>query len=63
MKAKNLAQLSVAIIFAIGLIVLTGMKIMPTEVLAGFVGVAITWVFEEKRREKEIARLIASLKK
>jgi len=63
MTAKNIAQLSLVIIFGVGLIVLTAMKIMPTEVLAGFAGVAVTWVFEEKKKEKEIARLIDSLKK
>lgn len=63
MTARNLAQISVAIILCIGVIVLTAMKIMPTEVLAGFAGMAITWVFEEKQKEKEIARLIDSLKK
>lgn len=63
MTAKNIAQLSVAIIFAIGLIVLTAMKIMPTEVLAGFAGVAVTWVFKEKEKEREINRLMANLRK
>lgn len=63
MTAKNLAQIAVAIILCIGVIVLTAMKIMPTEVLAGYAGMAITWVYKEKQKEKEIARLIDSLKK
>lgn len=58
MATKGLAQLAVAIIFAVGLIVLTGMKIMPTEVLASFIGVAVTWVYKEKEKEREISRLM-----
>lgn len=63
MTAKNLAQIAIVIILGIGLVVLTAMKIMPTEVIATYAGIAITWVFEEKQKEKEITKLIANLKK
>lgn len=62
MTPKNIAQIAIVVILGIGLVVLTAMKIMPTEVLATYVGIAITWVFEEKSKEKEIARLMANLK-
>lgn len=63
MKIKNIAQLIIAVIFSIALIVFTKMGIVPTEVFVGFVGVALTWVFKEVEKEREIARIIANLKK
>lgn len=61
MTAKNIAQLTIATIFSIALIVFTKMGIVPTEVFVGFVGVAITWVFKEVEKEREIARLMKKL--
>lgn len=63
MTAKNIAQLTIAVIFSIALIVFTKMGIVPTQVFVGFVGVALTWVFKEVEKEREIARIMANLKK
>lgn len=63
MTAKNITQLTIATIFSAALIAFTKMGIVPTEVFTGFVGVAITWVFKEVEKEREIARLMANLKK
>jgi len=30
---------------------------VPTEVFVGFVSVALTWIFKDKQKEKEIARI------
>lgn len=63
MTTKNIAQLAIAIILSIALVVFTAKGIVPTEVFVGFVSVALTWIFREKEKEKEIARLIDSFKK
>lgn len=63
MTTKNIAQITIAIVLTIALIVFTGMELVPVEAFTGFVGVAVTWVFKEVEKEKEIARIMASLKK
>ena len=63
MTAKNIAQIAIAAILSIALVVFTAKGIVPTEVFVGFAGVALTWIFKEVEKEREIARLMANLKK
>lgn len=49
-------------VFAIGIVVLTGMKIMPTEVAAGLAGSAITAIFSKSQLDKANETRLTELK-
>jgi len=51
MTAKWLVWLLIGLAWSVGIIALTAMGIMPTEVAAGLAGVAITAIFGEVRFE------------
>ena len=51
MNAKWLVWLLIGLVWSVGIVALTAMGIMPTEVAAGLGGVAITAIFGEVRYE------------
>ena len=57
MTNKWVTWLAIGGILSIGLIVLCAMVIVPHAVFAAIAGSAITHIFDEKSRDKEIERL------
>jgi hypothetical protein len=57
MKTNDLARFILAVLFSIAVIGGFFMGKIPSEVIVGFAGVIITFYFEERSKEREIARL------
>ena len=63
MNLSGLAKLIIGVTFAIGFVILCAMKVVPPEAFCIAATAAITFIVEEWSKEREIARIMASLKK
>jgi len=63
MSISGLAKLFIGILFAGGFVLLCAMRIIPAEAYIAIASVSITFIVEEWRKEKEIARLLSGKKK
>ncbi len=57
MNFSGLAKLIIGVLFTIGFIVLTAIKIVPVEAFCAVAGAAITYIVKEWEKQKEIARI------
>jgi len=57
MKLSDLTKLIIGVLFSVGLIVLTAMKIVPPEAFCAIVGAGLTYIVKEWEKQKEIARI------
>lgn len=62
MSLSGWAKLIIGVLFTVGFIVLCAMKIVPPEAYCVVAASAITFIVEEWRKEKEIARLMVNLR-
>ncbi|MBU0847500.1 hypothetical protein KKH23_09980 [Patescibacteria group bacterium] len=62
MSLSGLAKLVIGVLFTFGFILLSAMEIIPAEAYIAVASVTITFIVEEWRKEKEIARLMANRK-
>jgi len=58
MSISGLAKLVIGILFAGGFVLLCAMKIISPEAYIAIASVTVTFIVEEWRKEKEIARLL-----
>lgn len=63
MSFSGLAKLAIGILFTIGFIILCAMEIVPPEAYCSVAAGVIVFIVEEWQKGKEIARLMANLKK
>ena len=57
MKLSDLATLIIGVLFTIGFIVLTAMKIVPVEAFCAVAPAVVIYIVKEWEKQKEIARI------
>jgi len=61
MNFSDLTKLIIGVVFTVGFIVLTAMRIVPAEAFCAVASAAVTFIVQEWRKEKEIARITRQL--